>query len=100
MSPLRRYMTEHGMPSWYSWVVVVLLPVFTSTAILIICLRVNQRSIDREHAAVAKSAAATDAALCSLVAPIDDGYRAVPPATQSGKVFAANVARARAKFCH
>lgn len=96
MSPLRGWMTTHGLPAWYSWVVVVLLPVMASMAVLVISLRVNERSIARERAA----REATDQALCSVFAPIDDGYRKTPPPGPSGKEFARNVAAARIKVCH
>lgn len=89
-------MTARGLPAWYSWIVVVLLPVLSATAVLIVSLRVNERSIERERAA----REATDRALCSVFAPLDDGYKVTPPATASGKQFAANLAAARKKVCH
>ena len=89
-------MTTHGLPAWYSWLVVVLLPVMASVAVLVISLRINERSIERERAA----RVATDRALCSVFSPLDDGYRAAPPSTTSGKVFAANLAEATRRVCH
>lgn len=89
-------MTTRGLPAWYSWVVVVLLPIMASVLVLIVSLHVNQRSIERERLAREQ----TDAALCAVFAPIDDGYRQSPPPSASGKVFAANVALARVRVCH
>lgn len=94
--PLRRFMTEHGLPSWYSWLVVVMLPIMASVLVLVVSLRVNERSIERERLAREQ----TDAALCAVFAPIDDGYRKAPPPSASGKEFAKNVASARVKVCH
>jgi len=96
VSPLRSWMTTRGLPAWYSWVVVVMLPVMASMAVLVVSLRVNERSIERERAA----REATDQALCSVFAPLDDQYKATPPPTKSGKVFAANIAEARRRTCH
>lgn len=98
--PLRRYMTEHGLPSWYSWLVVVLLPILTAMGVLVVALRVNERSIDRERAAREQAQRQTDAALCSVFAPLDDSYSATPPATAAGKAFAVKVAAVRRQVCH
>jgi len=99
--PLRRWMTTHGLPSWYSWVVVVLMPIMASIAVLTIALRVNERSIDRERTAREQAQQQTDEALCSVFAPIDDGYKnTAPPATEAGREFAKNIAAARRKVCH
>lgn len=89
-------MTTRGLPAWYSWVVVVMLPIMAAVAVLVISLRINERSIERERAA----RLATDNALCSIFTPLNDGYRAAPPTTTSGKVFAANLAEATRKVCH
>jgi type II secretory pathway pseudopilin PulG len=93
-------MTTRGLPAWYSWVVVVLLPIMASVGTLVISLRINTQSLERERVAREQAQQQTDAALCAVFAPIDDGYRATPPATDSGKAFAKNLAAARRKVCH
>lgn len=75
MSPLRRWMRTHGYPAWYSWLVVVLVPIMASVAVLIVSLRVNQQSIKREHAAFVQS----QRAFCGIVILLDDTYRLKPP---------------------
>lgn len=89
-------MTARGLPSWYSWVVVVMLPIMAAAGVLVISLKVNERSIDRERLAREQ----TDRALCAVFAPLDDGYRKAPPASEGGKEFAKNLAVARARVCH
>lgn len=91
MSPLRRWMTEHRLPSWYSWVVVVLVPVMASTAVLIVSLRTNQRSIERERAAREQS----QVAFCNIVILLDDSYHQTPPKLDSGKKLAKAISTAR-----
>lgn len=98
--PLTRFMTSRGMPSWYSWLVVVMLPVMAAVTVLIIALRVNERSIERERTAREQAQEQTDEALCSVFAPIDDGYKQTPPATAAGKVFAVRIAQVRKQVCH
>jgi hypothetical protein len=94
MSPLRRWMTEHGRPSWYSWVVVVMVPILVSTGVLIVALRVNQRSIERERA----ERLAAERAFCGIVVLLDDSYRRSPPSTPAGKDLAREVAEARIAY--
>lgn len=80
-----------GRPSWYSWVAVVLVPLLASTAVLIVSLRVNQRSIEREQMARHASEQAT----CEVWVLLDDLYRKTPPATESGRALARVVANLR-----
>lgn len=97
--PLRRWMTSHRLPAWYSWVVVVLVPVMAAVGVLVISLRVNQRSIERERAArVASEQArlASEQALCRVFIVLDDAYAAAAPQTPAGKKLAEAVAYVRA----
>jgi len=82
--PLRRWMREHGRPGWYSWVVVVMLPIMAAIAVLIISLRVNERSIDRERSA----RLASQEAFCAIIVLIDDSYheQRPPPGTASARL--------------
>jgi hypothetical protein len=89
-------MTDHSLPSWYSWVVVVLLPIMASIAVLVVSLRVNERSIQRER----EARLATDRVLCAVFAPLDDSYKIKPPPSTAGKTFAAGIAEARRQACH
>lgn len=75
-------MTERGYPSWYSWLVVVLLPIFASVAVLVISLRVNERSIERERAArivAEQQAQATRQGLCEIYGILNSAYKQSPP---------------------
>lgn len=96
--PLRRWMTARRLPSWYSWVVVVLLPIMASMAVLVISLRVNDRSIERERAARLASeqaSAASQRALCDIYVALDDAYASAAPTSPAGKRLAAAIAAAR-----
>lgn len=95
MSPLRRWMTEHEFPSWYSWIVVVLVPVMAAVGVLVISLRVNQRTIDRERAARQDS----EQVLCQVFIVLDDAYAKAAPKTPAGKQLAAAIANVRQSNC-
>lgn len=84
-------MTAHRLPTWYSWVVVVLVPVMASVGVLVVSLRVNQRSIERERAA----RQATEQAFCQIIIVLDDAYARAAPPTAAGKQLAAAIAGAR-----
>ena len=94
MSPLRQWMTERGRPSWYSWVVVVAVPLISSIAVLIIALEINQRSIDREQ----QARRASEKAFCGIVVLLDESYQRQPPSTPAGKELARAVKSARAGY--
>lgn len=102
MSPLRGWMTEHGRPGWYSWIVVVLVPIMASVGVLVVALTLNQRSIDRDRAAtqrqiqVERAARLTaEQALCEVWILLDDIYAQTPPPTDAGKALARAVANLR-----
>jgi hypothetical protein len=87
-------MTEHGRPSWYSWVVVVVVPLMASIAVLVISLRINEQSIERERDA----RRASEEAFCGIVVLLDDSYRRSPPSTPAGKDLARAIGDARAGY--
>lgn len=95
MSPLRRWMTSHRLPAWYSWVVVVMLPIMASMGVLVISLRINERTIDRETAA----RLASEHVLCQVFVVLDDAYSHAAPKTAAGKQLAAAVHAVRITNC-
>lgn len=54
--PLRKWMTEHGHPGWYSWLVVILGCVVSMIVSVGISVRMNNAAIQREHQAQALAA--------------------------------------------
>lgn len=87
--PLRRWFTGHGMPGWYSWVVVVGLTMTTSVLSIIICLQIAQRAVRAEQAARIEAAEAGRRQICRLAIAQDDAYSEPPgPVTQTGKAAA------------
>lgn len=91
MSPLRRWMLRHGWPGWWAWVAVVLIPLMASMGVLVVSLRVNERSIQRERAA----RLASERAFCGIIVLLDDQWHQVPPTTVSGRRLASAIAAAR-----
>ena len=86
-------MIEHGRPSWYSWVVVVLVPIMASIGVLVVSLRVNEQSIARER----EARRTTEQALCGIIVLLDDANRTTtdPPSTDYGRKLARAISDAR-----
>lgn len=98
MSPLRQWMTMHRMPAWYSWVVVVMVPVMASVGVLVLSLKINERSIDRERSARLASEAARQAserALCEVFVVLDDAYARAKPTSPASRELAQAIANVR-----
>lgn len=102
MSPLRGWMQAHGRPSWYSWVVVVLVPLVASIGVLVVSLRVNSNAIDRERRANSDAInrerqvrIESQRAFCGIVVLLDETWRRTPPTTAAGRELADAVAAAR-----
>jgi hypothetical protein len=95
LSPLRAWMTTHRLPSWYAWVVVVVVPVMVSMGVLVITLRVNERSVERERTA----RIASQQTFCQVFILLDSIYRQAAPPTPAGKQIAAAVAFTVARNC-
>jgi hypothetical protein len=87
-------MTEHGRPSWYSWVVVVMVPILASIAVLVISLRINEQSIARETEARRQS----EQAFCGIIIVLDDANRKGSPTTEYGRELARRITAARAAY--
>lgn len=88
-------MEEHGRPGWYAWVVVVLIPVLVSMGVLVVSLRVSQRTVGQER----NARLAAQQAYCAILVLIDDSYRQSKPVPGTPSfALASAVARAR-KLC-
>lgn len=89
--PLRKWMSEHGHPSWWSWLVVIG-ACFSSMVISIVVSAVmNQRGIERERMARFQS----EQQWCSVIVVMDDAWRSKPPATATGKEMAKGIRELR-----
>lgn len=92
--PLRRWFAGHGLPSWYSWVVVVLLSITTSGLALIISIN----TIHRNQEAQRRQAEQGRELTCSLVIAQDDAFTDPAPVTAAGKKAAAAWHRLRVQL--
>lgn len=88
-------MTTHRLPSWYAWVVVVMLPVMVSMGVLVVSLRVNARSVERERAA----RVASQQTFCQVFILLNDFYRSAAPPTAAGRQIAQAIAVTVARNC-
>jgi hypothetical protein len=91
-------MRAHGRPGWYSWLVVVLVPILASMAVLVTTLKVNERTVRESVARESEARRASERAFCGIVTLLDDSYRRTPPSTQAGRELAMAVRNARAGY--
>jgi hypothetical protein len=94
MSPLRRWFTEHHMPGWYSWVVVLGTSFMSLALSLLVSLQSAQRAVDAERAARVtqvqeqqRTNAEALRATCAVVIVQDGALNdpASPPLSAAGK---------------
>jgi hypothetical protein len=88
-------MSEHGHPSWWSWLVVIGGCLATLMIAVAISIQTNQTALDRERMARIQG----EQELCEVVAALDDSYREVPPTTATGMKVADSMSRWRADNC-
>lgn len=55
--PLKRWFESHGLPPWYSWLVVIGLTLSSNVLTLIIVLQLSGRAVESERAAREAAAA-------------------------------------------
>lgn len=79
--PLRHWFTEHGMPSWYSWLVVIGGCLTTLLVSVAISAQVNQRALERERAQREQGRASA----CTVIRRMVQAYEDPPPATETGR---------------
>jgi hypothetical protein len=91
-------MQEHGRPGWYSWLIVVLTPILAATGVLIISLKVNERTIEDSIARERAARQQTEQAFCGIIVLLDDSYSRSAPVTPAGKELAVAVRRARVDY--
>lgn len=94
--PLQRWMSEHGHPGWYSWLVVIGGSLVASLTAIAISVTLNARAIERERRAERAAAErqaqedqAARAASCLVMLTMTEVYTDPPPATPTGRKAAA-----------
>ncbi len=72
--PLRRWFSAHGLPGWYSWVVVVVLSITTSGLSLAISINAQHRQQEQGRQAS-----------CAVIVAQDNAFSEATPATNAGR---------------
>jgi len=67
MSPLRRWFSRHGMPSWWSWVVLVLFTAGSVGLNTVVSTRTAERAVESDRAAREEAARVSLAVVCDVV---------------------------------
>ncbi len=83
--PLRRWFTEHGMPSWYSWLAVVGTCLSLSAGAMWISIEKAQDAVEGERRARLIAAEDSRQASCVLVSAQVAAFRESAPATNAGR---------------
>lgn len=90
--PLRKWMTEHGHPGWYSWLVVISAPFFFSLLAITVSVTLNNRALQRERAqeqAAAelrtRQAEIARSASCLVILTMVEVYGNPVPVTETGR---------------
>lgn len=81
MSPLQKWMTDHGHPGWYSWLVVIGGALTSSLLAVAIAVTLNDRAIERDRADREQARRAS----CLLIHTMIDVYTDPTPATETGR---------------
>jgi hypothetical protein len=77
--PLQKWMTEHGHPGWYSWLVVIGGCLVSMVVGSTISIAVNDRALERERAQREEARAAT----CLVIRQMENVY--ADPSTETGE---------------
>lgn len=77
--PLQKWMTEHGHPGWYSWLVVIGGALTSMVVAVGISITINDRALERERAQREQARMAT----CLVVRRMVDVY--ADPSTETGE---------------
>jgi predicted PurR-regulated permease PerM len=98
VSPLRRWMSQHGLPTWYSWVVLMVTVLSCLGLSVMVSLTAAQRSVESERRARLAAQQESErnqragwAAACQLIVAQDDAFSdpAAQPVTEAGRKSAA-----------
>lgn len=97
MSPLRRWMSQHGLPTWYSWVVLFGTVVSCLGLSVTVSLATAHRSVEAERRArlatqqeSQRNQRAAWSAACQLIVAQDNAFHdpASRPVTSAGRASA------------
>lgn len=96
--PLRKWMTEHGHPGWYSWFVIIGGCLTSMLIAVVISVQASNRAIAESEMRQRQADERGRATVCEFVNKIDGTYRDEPPSLPSGKAQAAAWAELRQDF--
>lgn len=89
--PLRRWFSLHGMPGWYSWVILFLFTMASIGISVIVNAKLAERTIKQNQAAERKQGEQVRLATCLVIVTQDQVFNDpdAPPKTLAGKQAAA-----------
>lgn len=80
---------------WRPLIVIVLLPIMASIGVLVVTLRVSERTTQQAIARERSARLASEQVLCQVFVVLDDVYAETAPTTPAGQRLAAAVAAVR-----
>lgn len=84
--PLRRWFTTHGMPAWWSWVVLVVFTAGNIGLTFTVTNRLSRRAIEADRTARAEAAEQSRGVVCGLIVKQEAVFRSFD--TENSKVAA------------
>jgi heme exporter protein D len=85
MVPLRHWMTEHGHPGWYSWLVVVGGCLVSMIISVTISIQAAENSLQRDRQQRADQQAQSLLVACEVIVRMRDAYERQENLTQAGR---------------
>ena len=87
-------MTTKAIRVWYAMTVTFVVMIAFAGASVLYANHAAEQAVERSNAIDRES----NRRWCTLLATLDDAYKASPPATEAGKTMAAEVTRLRTEF--
>lgn len=94
--PLRSWMTEHGHPGWYSWLVVVAGCLVSMVVSVSVSVQMNERALQRDARQRAERQAEGRRVACQVIVRMRDAYAEQDSLSPAGK----DVARGWTDLAH
>lgn len=83
--PLREWMTEHGHPGWYSWLVVIAGCLASMIVSVSISVQMNERALERDRQQRTDRQAEGLRVACEVITRMRDAYDRQDNLTRAGR---------------
>ena len=85
MMPLREWMSEHGRPGWYSWLVVIAGSLVSMIVSVSVSVQMNERALERDRQQRTERQVEGLRVACEVIIRMRDAYAGQENLTQAGR---------------